>query len=51
VSLHVRVKADTYTNSTMKGQQVDFVVNETWLVSVDENTGVKIHEYEVVPLA
>lgn len=51
VSLHVRVKAETYTDSTMKGQQVDFVVNETWLVSIDENTSVKIHEYEVVPLA
>ncbi|WP_190960453.1 hypothetical protein [Vibrio gigantis] len=50
VSLHVRLKADTYPDSPMKGQAVDLVVNETWLVSVDENNSVKIHEYEVVAL-
>ncbi|WP_373959541.1 hypothetical protein [Vibrio gigantis] len=51
VSLHVRLKANTYPDSPMKGQAVELVVDETWLVSVDENNSVKIHEYEVVALA
>lgn len=51
VSLHVRLKADTYPDSPMKGEAVELVVNETWLVSVDDNNSVKIHEYEVVALA
>ncbi|WP_086969934.1 NAD(P)H-dependent oxidoreductase [Vibrio coralliirubri] len=51
VSLHVRLKADTFPDSSMKGESIELVVNETWLVSVDDTNNVKIHEYEVVALS
>lgn len=35
----------------MKGESIELVVNETWLVSLDDTNNVKIHEYEVVALS
>ncbi|WP_162048448.1 NAD(P)H-dependent oxidoreductase [Vibrio taketomensis] len=51
VDLHIRLIAETYPESMMQGQLVDMAVDETWLVSLDENGTLMIHSYDVRPVA
>ncbi len=50
VELRIRLTADSYDDSMMKGEAVNLNVNETWQVSIDESGRVIIHEYSVVPV-
>ncbi|PSW17645.1 flavodoxin family protein [Photobacterium sanctipauli] len=50
VELRIRLKAETYAESALKGEPVDMLVNETWQVSFDEQGKVVIHDYSVVPV-
>lgn len=50
VALRVRLTANTFEASEMKGEFVTVNVNETWQVSLDAAGNVTIHEYRVVPV-
>ncbi|WP_260262133.1 NAD(P)H-dependent oxidoreductase [Vibrio intestinalis] len=50
IELRIRLKAETYPDSSMKGETIELPVNETWHVSLDEEGKVCIHDYKVVPV-
>lgn len=50
VELRIRLTADSYEDSMMKGEAVNLTVNETWQVSIEESGSITIHEYNVVPV-
>jgi len=50
LDLRIRLKADTYSNSLLKGESLELSVNETWQLSLDDQGKVTIHEYLVTPL-
>ncbi|WP_047041995.1 NAD(P)H-dependent oxidoreductase [Vibrio mexicanus] len=48
VELRVRLKAETYPDSDFEAQPINMLVNEVWQVSIDENSSVVIHDYQVM---
>lgn len=50
VGLRVRLQAETFTHSTFEGQTINLLVNETWQVKLDAQSGVKLHHYVVEPV-
>ncbi len=51
IELRIRLKADTYEDSMLKGESIELNVNETWQVSIDEQGSVTIYDYKVVPMS
>ncbi|MGF1688061.1 nuclear transport factor 2 family protein [Photobacterium japonica] len=49
VTMRIRLQAQTHSTSPMGGEPVDFLLNETWRVTVNDAGDVLIHEYLVVP--
>lgn len=47
VDLRVRLIADSYPESSLKGESINLLVNEKWQMSLDDNSGLNIHEYLV----
>ncbi|OXY83144.1 NAD(P)H-dependent oxidoreductase [Oceanimonas doudoroffii] len=50
VELRIRLLADTFADSDLKGEPIDLLVNEIWQVRLDEQGRVTIHNYRVVPV-
>ncbi|USD59620.1 NAD(P)H-dependent oxidoreductase [Vibrio sp. SCSIO 43140] len=48
--LRIRLIAETFDDSPMKGDDINLLVNETWQVSFDSDRDVRIHSYEVIPV-
>ncbi|PSW08280.1 FMN reductase [Photobacterium rosenbergii] len=49
VELRIRLQAESFEDSALKGESVNLLVNETWSVSLDEGK-VTIHDYLVEPV-
>lgn len=49
VDLRIRLIADSYVDSILKGESVNMLVNEAWTLSL-QNNEVMIHEYRVDPV-
>ncbi|KFA98837.1 NAD(P)H-dependent oxidoreductase [Vibrio sp. ER1A] len=49
VELRMRLLADTYSESTLRGESINLLVNEVWKVSLD-GTRTTIHDYHVDPV-
>ncbi|WP_026971025.1 NAD(P)H-dependent oxidoreductase [Aliagarivorans marinus] len=50
VELRIRLIADTYSDSALKGESLNLLVNEEWQLSLDEQGEVTIHTYKVDPV-
>lgn len=50
LALRVRLIADSFDDSPLKGESLNMLVNEVWQVSLDNDGHVTIHDYQVVPV-
>ena len=49
--LRIRLKADTYPDSALKGESINMLVNETWQLTLDDSGHVTISDYVVEVLS
>lgn len=47
VELRIRLIADSYPESSLNGESVNFLVNEKWQMSLCESNELQLHEYLV----
>lgn len=50
IDLRVRMFADTFADSELKGESINLLVNETWKASVTAANDITIFDYDVVPV-
>lgn len=50
LQLRIRLKAETYEDSSFKGDSINLLVNETWKVEIGQEGGIIIQEYIVSPV-
>ena len=50
VKLRVRFIAQSYSDSELKGEAVNMLVNEIWQLEFTETGSIQIHNYEVIPV-
>ncbi|TDF35006.1 flavodoxin family protein [Alteromonadaceae bacterium M269] len=50
VELRVRLIADSYPESSLKGESINLLVNESWKVSISDDQAIQIQEYIVTPV-
>ncbi len=48
--LRIRLRAETYDNSMLKGESINMLVNEIWQLTLDEEGRITIQDYRVVPV-
>lgn len=48
VELRIRLYAESYVGSDLKGETVNMLVNETWKIVINDNKEITINDYQVV---